>query len=139
MLTVQPIADTGGGATGPAGALLSLRLCGPHRHQPFQPGGRVHLQTARQAAVDHHPHPVDGQRGLGNIGGQHHPALGAGQDGPLLLLKGQIAVQRADHHPRHPFQFPLHRPDLAATRQKGQQIALLFRQGLPDRAGHPPG
>ena len=53
---------------------------------------------AHQTGVDHDANPVDGQRGLGDIGGHHDPAAagGGGSQCRVLLLHGEAPGEGPD-------------------------------------------
>ena len=71
----QMQADPRGETTGASGTLRHRCLADALRHQPGQAGARVKAGDPLLGAVDHQADPLDGQTGLGNIGGQHHFAL----------------------------------------------------------------
>ena len=54
--------------------LCSGRLARPVRDEMRGPGRAIEFGAARQARIDHHRHPVQGQRRFGNRGCQHDPA-----------------------------------------------------------------
>ena len=97
-LVPQPVADARLDAAGAAAALVGGGLRHAHRAQLGQAARRVVARHARQAAVDHHAHALDGQAGLGDGGGQHHlaPAGRRRLDRPVLHL----ALERADRAAR---------------------------------------
>ncbi|MCY1232075.1 hypothetical protein D9M72_445470 [compost metagenome] len=79
-----------------AGALIGRGARDPHRLQPGDPGCGFKDRQPLQAAVDDDAHAVDGDRGLGDRGGKHDlaRALGRRADRRILLLLGQVAVER---------------------------------------------
>ncbi len=140
-LVPQAVADARLGAAGPAPALVGGGAADAHGLQPGQAAGRVEARHAGQAAVDHHPHALDGQAGLGDRGGQHHlaPPRRGGGHGTVLFGRLQRAVQRRDIDlgPPQPLaQQGLDAPDLALARQEDQQTAALLGQGPLDGADH---
>ena len=110
----------------------------------------VHARTRREPThahkprVDHRRHSLDGQRRLGDRGGEHDLALPVAsrqrpQHGVLLLLR-QRTIERHHHAPQAidavgP-QLLLAAPNLALTRQKAEDVAAGFRQGALHRTGH---
>ena len=74
-----PSATRGGGhagpeAPGPPGALVGRGPGDRDGVQPGHAGPGVEPRGPGQPAVDHDPHALDGQAGLGDVGGQHDPA-----------------------------------------------------------------
>ena len=53
--------------------LCSGRLARPVRDEMRGPGRAIELGPPRQARIDHHRYPVQGQRRFGNRGCQHDP------------------------------------------------------------------
>ncbi len=140
-LVPQAVADPRLGAAGPAPALVGGGARHPHRLQPGQAAGRVEARHAGQAAVNHHPHALDGQAGLGDRSRQHHLAAAGlgGRNGAVLLGRVQRAIQRGDVDIRPPQPLAQHRlgaPDLALARQEDQQAAALLDQGPLDGPDH---
>ena len=141
FLIPQPVADARLGPPGPATPLFRRGSADLDRRQPGQAAGGFEPRHPRQAAVDHHPHPLDGQTGLGHRGRQHHlaPARRRRIQGPVLLGLVQRAVQ-GHHLDRRIAQPGLQGLDgavnLALPRQEGQDRARLLAQGLDHRPGH---
>ena len=94
----EPVADSRRDTAGASGALGGHIPADAHGLQAAQAVASVVFQFAAQAAVHHGPHSFDGQRSLGDRGGEHDFALArrAGRDGFLLLFLGQEAVQGID-------------------------------------------
>ncbi len=97
-LVPQPVADARLGAPGAAAALVGGRARDPHGLQPRQTDIRLVARHARQAAVDHHAHAFDGERGFRDRGRQHHlaPARRRRRNGAVLLARIERAVERDD-------------------------------------------
>jgi hypothetical protein len=76
----QAIAHAGLQAPGTAGALGGAGAGDALGVEAGHAAAGVEARHPGQAGVDHHAHAVDGQAGLGDVGGQHHlaQALGAG-------------------------------------------------------------
>ena len=137
-LVPQPIADAGLGAAGAAAALVGGGARNAHRLQPRQTDVRLVARHARQAAVDHHAHAFDGQRGLGN-GGRQHDLAAAGRrrrNGAVLLARIERAIERDDVDVRIVDALLEQRfgaADLAGARQEHQQRALFGAQARAAR------
>ena len=93
-----------------------------------------------QAAVDHHPHTVDGDRSLGDRRRQNHlaHACSSRTDGRVLFRLAEHAIKRCDHDFRadpafEPF---CHASDLGLSRQEGEDRSLLLRQRLEHGGSH---
>ncbi|MNZ42654.1 hypothetical protein D3C78_602340 [compost metagenome] len=94
----------------------------------------------RQAGIDHDTYTVDGQAGLGDVGGQHHFALPRWRrvDGRPLRRQVELTVQRAEQHIRALAQgirqLLMDTPDFRLPRQEHQQaagfIVQRFQNGL---------
>ena len=132
----QAIADTRLGTAGAPGTLLGGSPGDAPGMQAGHARHRIESRLPAQAGVDHHPHPVDGQAGLGNGRGQHHlaPPRRGRADGRTLGGKVKIAVQRRHIHIRRigqgGFQAGLQSPDLCGAREKHQQTAAVRGQRL---------
>ncbi|MNX66085.1 hypothetical protein D3C86_971660 [compost metagenome] len=137
----QAIADARLDASCPAPPLLGRRPADLDRRQSGQAAGRLEPGHARQAAVDHHPHALDGQAGFRHRGRQHYLATAGRRrfDGPVLLALVQRAIEGDDIDLgiAQPFVQPLHRAvDLPLPRQEDQHRSALFAQGQHDGARH---
>jgi hypothetical protein len=63
------------------------------RFTPWRASNRL----AGEPGIDDRRHPIDGERGLGDVGREHDRRRGRALDRPArLLLEGQIAVQGHD-------------------------------------------
>ena len=141
FLVPQAVADARLDTTRPAPPLFGRRPADLDRRQPRQAAGRLEPGHARQAAVDDHPHALDGQAGFRHRGRQHHLATAGRRrcNGPILLALIQRAVQGDDIDSRiaQPLVQPLDRAvDLALPRQEDQHRTALFAQGLHHRPRH---
>ena len=92
------IADARLGAAGAAAPLVGGGARHAHRLQPRQAEGGLEARHAREPAIDDDAHALDGERGLGDGGGQHHLAPpGRGRlDGAVLGLLLHGAVERGE-------------------------------------------
>ena len=70
-LVPQPVAHARLGAAGAAAALVGGGPRHAHGLEPRQADVGLVARHARQPAIDHHAHALDGQRGLGDGGGEH--------------------------------------------------------------------
>ena len=135
----QPQATPRGQATGPTAALLGTGLTGGHGDQAIHAGGRIKAVAAAEAAVDHQPHPGDGQGAFGNGRGQHDLAGSlAGRCHRLQLgLQVQLAMQKRQLRllaPGRGLNGPLGRLQFPLPRQENQhgfgRAALVEPVGL---------
>ena len=95
-LGVEPDADAVGRAPAAALALVGRRLRDRLDRQPLDlQAGRV-AADARRARVHDVADPGHGERGLGDVGGEHDAAAGVGREDAVLLGGGQPRVQRQD-------------------------------------------
>ena len=134
LLVPEAIADARRRAPRPPAPLFGRGPADLDRRQPRQAAGRFETRHARQAAIDHHPHALDGQTGFGNRGGQHQlaPSRRRRFDGAVLLGAVQPAVKRRDVHVGQPQPFPDQTRDavnLTLPRQEDQNRPALFAQG----------
>ena len=100
----------------------------------------VEFGKASKPAVDRHAHPVQGQRGLGNRGGEHDAAATVSIAADRGALGGgfDLAVERMDRGVRQARRKPLAHPlDLAHTGQEGEDVARLPAPRGHHRASHP--
>ena len=77
LLRVQPDADAVGDAAAAALALVGARLRDRLDGQPLHLGAQAVAADAGGARVDHVADAGDGERGLGDVGGEDHAAAGA--------------------------------------------------------------
>ena len=93
LLAVEPDRDP---RAEPAAAARPLVGAGPRDRldrQPLHLGARRVTGDAGRAGVDHEPDARHRDRGLGDVGGQHHPPAGMGLENFLLIRRGQPRVQ----------------------------------------------
>jgi hypothetical protein len=87
-------------APGPAGALVGRGAETRPSSRRSRPVAGIVAQPALPPAVDHRGDALDGHRGLGDVGGEHHLAADEpGEGGVLGGSAGQVAVER-HHSPR---------------------------------------
>ena len=127
LFGVQPDADAVRGAAAAALALVGRRLRDRLDRQPLHLGPAAVPGDARGARVDDVLDAGHGERGLGHVGGQHHPAgeagRGAALEDPVLLGGGQPPVQREDVEPVATGQQVRGVPDLPLAGQEHQDVA----------------
>jgi hypothetical protein len=119
------------------GALIGGGAADPQGDEAGQAGGGIQPGRAAEPSIDNDPDAGDGQRGLGDGGGQHHPAVaGSGRPKHLVLNSGwQIAVQR--QHLRAALrQRGLGSADLRHSRQKSEDVSIRLAQRAPHRIGN---
>ena len=93
-LRPQPPGDAGTEATGAPGALVGRcprRRDGP---QPGHAGAGVDGRLTGEPGVDDDVHALDGERRLGDVGGEDDAAAAAGDERPVLLGRRERPVQR---------------------------------------------
>ena len=97
-LVPQPVTDARLDPAGAAAALVGGSARDPHRFETGKADIRFVAGHPREAAIDHHPHALDGDRGLRNRGRQHDlaPARRRRRDGAVLRLGVERAVKRDD-------------------------------------------
>ena len=94
LLGVQPDADAVRGAATPALALVGRGTRDRLDGQSLHLGPLAVPGDPRRARVDHVLDARHGQRGLGDVGGQHHAGPPVRLEHPVLLGRGQPRVQR---------------------------------------------
>ena len=134
VLGVEPDADAVGDAAAAPGALVRAGLADLLDRQP------LHLEPPRvagdpgDAGVDDVADAGHGQRGLGDVRGQHDPAAGVRGEHAVLLGGGQPRVQRQDLGVA---EVPLAQrvggvADLALAGQEDEDVAVPFALQLGD-------
>ena len=121
----QADAATGAQAARPPSPLLGAGQAGWHGDQAIHAAVGIEAGAAAETAVDHQGYPFDGERALGDRGGQHNLALRAlgWGDGLALGCQGQVAVEGHPLDRRPPVagrDGPFAGLDLPQTRQKHQ-------------------
>ena len=139
-LVPQPIADAGLGAAGAAAALIGGGARHAHGFQAGDADVGLVARHARKPAVDDDAHALDGERGFGNRGREHHLALalGRGRNRAILGLRVERAVKR--HHVDRGIVDPLLQQrfgaaDFRLPRQEHQRRARLGAQRARHRIG----
>ena len=96
-LVPQPVADARLGASGAAAPLVGGGARDAHGFEPRQAHVRLVARHAREPAIDHDAHALDGERGLGDRGREHDlaPARRRRRDRAVLHLGFERAVERA--------------------------------------------
>ncbi len=140
-LGIEANADAGTESPTSTGPLVRRRL----RHfldgKPLHLGAAVEPRDPGETGVDHVANARNGERGLGDVGGQHDPASRVRLEDPLLLGRGQPRIQRDD--------FGVAKlgvgqrfgcvSDLTLARTEDEHVAfalaLEFSHGIDDRLG----
>ena len=94
LLGVEPDRDARGHAAAAAGALVGRGLADRLDRQPLHLGAHRVARDARDAGVDDVPDAGDGQRRLGDVGGQHDAASAVGGEDAVLLGRREPGVER---------------------------------------------
>ena len=94
LLRPEPPAQPRRSAAGAPGALVGRGPADLLDQQGVDAPIRIIARNARQPAVNHTPDAVNGQRGLGDVGGDHDLALIVTCHGGILVARRQFAVQR---------------------------------------------
>ena len=146
LLRPEPPAQARRSAAGAPGALVGRGAADLLDQQGVDAAIRIVARNARQAAVDHTPDAVNGQRGLGDVGGDDDLALIVAGHGGVLVARRQFAVQREQDEAAGLVATPdgLDRlGNLEAARHEDQHVALAaradkvaerLRRLVPDRA-----
>ena len=93
VLGIEPIADAGGDAAAAALALVGGGLRDRLDVQAFELAALAVALDPRGAGIDHEADARHGQRGFGDVGGQHDASLGSGPEHAVLLVRRQSRVQ----------------------------------------------
>ena len=95
-LRPQAVGDAWLGATGATGALVRRVAADRHRRQPRHPGAGVESWRPRESAVDDDADALDGERRLGDVGGEHDPSPPGRRrcQREVLVLERQRAGER---------------------------------------------
>ena len=126
MLAPQAQAPAGGLASGAAGALLGRSPRDPGEGQTFEAGRWIRAALFHPSGVDDAGDAVDGDRGLGDIGGEHDLAPRSGPEDAILLARREIAVEVDDGDvalPGERRERLVGTPDLRHTRKEDEQVA----------------
>ena len=88
---------------------------------------RIEPRDARQPAIDHHAHAVDGQRGLRDVRGDDDLPLPVVRQRRILIGHGQLPMQRQHHefraHARTPHRLD-RAVDLVRARHENEHVSL---------------
>ncbi len=136
-LAVQPDRDAGGQAAGAAGALGGAGLADRLDRET------LHLRPQRvpadpgQAGVHDVADPGHRQRGLGDVGADHHPGAGVRGEDAVLVGRGQPGVQRQhlqaqDRAGQLPGQRVAGFADLALAGAEHQHVTVALGEQLGD-------
>jgi hypothetical protein len=136
-LVPEPVADARLGAAGAAAALVGRRARHAHGLEPRHADIGFVARHAGKPAVDDDADAFDGDRGLGNRGGEHDFAAAAcdGGDGAVLLIAGKHAVERNDVACRlePALEQRLGAADLRRSGKEREKRARLRARCAPDR------
>ena len=94
VLGVQPDADPGSDPATATLALVGARLRDGFDREALHLRAGAEARDARQPRVDDVVDARDGERRLGDVGGQHDPPLPMDSEHPVLLGRGQPRVER---------------------------------------------
>ncbi len=141
LLAVEPDADAVGLAPAAARALVGGGLGDRLDRQALDLQPRAVAADARGAGIHDRADPGHGQRGLGDVGRQHHPALAVGPEDALLLGGCQPGIERQHLHVvAEPAAQRLGGvADLALAAEEDEHVAgvvaLELLDGVADRVG----
>ena len=141
----QPPAEARRGAAGASRALIGGGAADLLDQQDVDAAVGIVTRDAGQAAVDHTPDAVDGERGFGDIGGDHDLALFVAGHGGVLVARRQFAVQGEQQEAARLVAAPQRLDglgNLKAARHEDQHVSLTAgadkvaerRRLLPHRA-----
>ena len=83
----------GAGASGASGALGGAGLADADDGELGESGVDAVAGDAGEAGIDDGGDAVDGEGAFGDVGGEDRFALGGGEDGAVLFLRGEVAVE----------------------------------------------
>ena len=94
----EPIGDAGRGAAGAAAALVGGGARDAAGFERGEAGAGIVGRHAAEAGIDDDADALDGERGFGDRGREHDLAAAGGRrgDGAILLVGGELAVERGD-------------------------------------------
>ena len=137
LLGVEPDRDAVGDATAATRPLVGRGLADRLDRQPLDLGPHGVAADARDTGVHDVPDAGDGQRRLGDVGGEHHPAHRRGVAGEHLVLVGgaEPGVERDDLEPVTLERIERVRgvADLPLTRKEDQHVTGPVDGQLADR------
>ncbi len=131
----QAVGDARFGPPCASRTLFGRRPRGRTGRQTGEPAARVVAGRADLAGVDHDPDAFDGEAGLGDVGGEHHPAAPRrrGCQREILLNERQCAEQRPDIDVAVADVTLQQRgdpTDVGGAREEHQDVALVVAQCL---------
>ncbi len=134
LLGVQADGDTRRDPPAAAGALVGGGLRDRLDRQALDLQARAVAADARGPRVDHGADAGDGQRGLGDVGGEHHAGSAGRLEDALLLGVGEARVEREqlDLVAQPGAQGVLDVADLALAREEDKDVAAALGQQLLD-------
>ena len=137
LLGVEADADAVGGTAAATLALVRAGLRDPLDRQPLHLGPGAVAGDPGGAGIDHVPDARDGERGLGDVRGQHDPPAGVRREDLVLVGRGQPGVQR--QHLGAVRQVPAQRlrgvADLPLAGEEDQHVAGHLQAELVHRGG----
>ncbi|GEM_PF-5871 len=120
----------GSGASCASGALGGRGAGDALDGEAREPGpGRVR-GNAREAGVDDGAHAFDGDGGLGDVCGEDDLSFAAGEDGAVLLVRGEIAVEGEDSDAgagAESFECALGAADFSSAGEEDEDVAFGLR------------
>ena len=136
-LRPEPITNARSQSAGAACTLNGHVQADTDCFQMTQTAAGVEHKGAAKSAVHHAPHALNRQGCLGNRRGQHHfpLALSRRKDGPSLLRRRQVAVERK-HGGRTSLQHFGTLRDVRLPGEKGKNVAILLPERPPHSACH---
>ncbi len=131
-LAPQPVRHSRCGATGASGPLVGRSSAGGNGGEAGHPGARIEARFAAETCVDDDADPCDGERRLGDVGGQDHATSPRRGRCERLVLDAPIerAGEGVDPHvrPHRGGERRLDSADLAHTGEKHQNVAVVVGQ-----------
>ncbi len=140
VLGVEPDRDAVGDAAAAARPLVGGGLADRLDGQPLDLGALAVAADARRAGVDDVADARDGERGLGDVGGQDDPPPGVRREDPVLLGGRQPSVERDDlgDGQLHPVEGVGRVADLALAGEEDEDVAARARSGARSTAPRRP-
>src|SRR6185437_12148277 len=140
LFRVEPDADAVGDAAAAALALVGTGLRDRFDGEALHLGAQAVAADAGGARVDHVPDAGDGERGLGDVGGEHdaaarHGPVGGHLEDPVLLSGAQPAVERQHVGVRAALQRVGGVADLLLAGEEDEDVAGALALKLADRVG----
>ena len=137
LLAVEPDRHSRRDPAAAARALLCGRLADGLDREPLHLGPRRPPADPGKAGVDHAGDAGNGQRGLGDVGGEYDATPGVPLEDAMLLGRGESGEQRHDVEATWTLRLALEHvlgvPDLALPREEDEDVAGSVGQQLGDR------